>query len=116
VIRHLIGGGPERRDVLTECCLSAAVPGSLTTELEDMTCRDCRASLIARGICPECGERKLTWSAGPVKLSQVPDGRLVMRDVETQFYLGCDHCSETLISQVDPEQVAQALTKIGWRP
>jgi hypothetical protein len=116
VIRHLIGGGPERRDVLTECSLSAALPGSLVTELELVTCRDCRASLVARGICRECGSGALVWQAGPVNTSGVVDGRLTMRDVETQFWLGCEECSETLISGVSADQVAAALTEHRWRP
>lgn len=116
MIRHLIGGGPERREVLTECCLTSALPGSLVSEVEDMTCRACRDSLVARGICPNCGEKTLVWSAGPVKLTQVADGRLTMRDVETQFYLGCETCSETLINQVEPDAVAAFLTSAGWRP
>jgi ribosomal protein S27E len=116
VIRHLVGGGPERRDVLTECSLTSALPGSLVTELEDVTCRECRASLVARGICRECGEETLVWSAGPVKLNGVADGRLAVRDVETQFYLGCETCSETLISGVSPDEVAAALTERRWRP
>jgi hypothetical protein len=116
VIRHLIGGGPERREVLTECSLSAAIPGSLVTELELVTCRDCRASLVARGICRECGGGPLVWSAGPVNVSGVADGRLTMRDVVTEFYLGCEECSETLISGVSADEVATALTSAGWRP
>jgi hypothetical protein len=39
-----------------------------------------------------------------------------MNDVETIFYLGCDHCSETLISEVSPDEVAAALTAMAWRP
>lgn len=116
MIRHLIGGGPERRDVLTECCLSAVIPGSLVTDVEDMTCRDCRASLIARGICPACGEARLAWSAGPVKLTSVVDGRLTMGDVETQLYLGCEECSETLITGVTVDQVLPFLNESRWRP
>ncbi len=116
IVRHLAGGGPERRDVLTECLLTSALPGSLVTDPEDTTCRDCRASLVGRGICPVCGETALVWSAGPVKVNPIAEGRLTMRDVETQFYLGCESCSETLISGVSPDQVAVALNERKWRP
>jgi len=115
-MKHLIGGGPGRRDVLTECCLTAVVGGSLVEDVEDMNCPDCRRSLVARGICPECESDRLVWSAGPVKLSLVSDGRLTMRDVETQFHLGCEECSETLIHSVSADEVAAFLTKEGWRP
>jgi len=116
VIRHLIGGGPDRRDVLTECSLTSALPGSLVTEPEDMNCRECRRSLIGRGICPNCGETRLVWGHAQENTSGVVDGRLTMRDVATVFYLGCEECSETLISRVDAETVAAALTEAGWRP
>lgn len=111
--RHLI---LESGYALTECGLTAAVPGTLTNLLERMTCRDCRAALVRKGTCPECGEARLVWSAGPVKLNTVADGRLTMRDVETQFYLGCEECSETLIHSVSADQVAVFLTGQRWRP
>lgn len=116
MIRHLVGGGPGRRDVLTECCLSAALPGSLVTELEDVNCRDCRWSLIGRGICPVCGEKRLSWSPHPKKLTSVVDGRLTMNDVTAVFYLACDYCSETLVPGVDLDTVAAFLTSQGWTP
>ena len=116
MIRHLAGGGPERRDVLTECSLTSALPGSLVVDLEAVTCRDCRASLVARGVCRECGSTTLVWSAGPVKLNSVADGRLTVRDVETQLYLGCEECSETLITGVTVDQVLPVLNEARWRP
>jgi hypothetical protein len=116
VIRHLAGGGPERRDVLTECSLPSALPGSLTMSMGYMNCPDCRASLISRGICPACGEEALAWDCGTVKLAEVPDGRLRLNEVETQFWLGCETCSETLIHGVSPDEVVKHLTEAGWRP
>lgn len=101
---------------ITECGLTAIRPGDLTADREKMTCRDCRKSLIHQGICPECGEKMLTWSTQPRNKSGVADGRLTMRDVETTFHLGCDGCSETLYTHVDPETVAAVLTEMGWRP
>lgn len=112
MIRHLLASG----DYLTECSLTVAIPASLMTELEDVTCDDCRRSLVVQGVCPECGEKALAWSAGPVKLTPVVDGRLTMRDVETQLYLGCESCSETLISGVTIDQVLPMLNETRWRP
>lgn len=85
---------------------------------EKITCRACREILVARGECPECGVKgELTWGTHPRnKTGGVVDGRLRMYDVETIFYLACDFCSETLIARVDPDEVAAALTKLGWRP
>lgn len=111
--RHLI---LESGYALTECGLESAVPGTLTNLLERMTCADCRTALVYKGKCPECGGGPLVWSAGPVKLAPVADGRLTMRDVETQFYLGCEECSETLIHSVSADEVARFLTGSGWRP
>jgi hypothetical protein len=116
VIRHLVGGGPERRDVLTECSLSAAIPGSLVTDLELVTCLECRASLVTRGICRECGSGPLVWGHAPMSQSGVPDGRLRAGDVVSGFYLGCEACSATVLSRVHPDLVAAALTTSGWRP
>lgn len=92
------------------------VPDPLTRELEEVTCKACRAWMVKEGRCPECGERRLVWAAGPVNRSGVVDGRLTMHDVVSEFYLGCEECSETLISSVHPDEVARALTDRGWRP
>lgn len=120
MIRHLLTSGYD----LTACHLQAAIPGSLVSTLEKMNCRACRKALIRQGICPQCSDegdgimrvRKLTWSPAPRNKSGVANGRLTMNDVETIFYLGCDHCSETLISEVSPDEVAAALTAMAWRP
>lgn len=116
MIRHLIGGGPDRRDVLTECGETSALPGTLMTRIEDVNCRACKTSLIHRGICPACGEKALAWNPHPKKLTGVVDGRLRASDVETIFYLSCDYCSETLIPEVSPREVAEALTAMKWTP
>lgn len=113
MIIHLLN---PRGDALTACSLHAARRDRLTTDLEKYTCGDCRTGLIARGVCPCCGEEALTWGVHPHNNSGVADGRLTMRDVETIFYLGCDHCSETLLAHVPAEVVAKALTEMKWRP
>lgn len=113
MIRHLIGRG----DVLTICGLTSALPGSLMAEVEDVNCRDCRMALIARGQCPACGERDtLSWDPHPKKLTGVVDGRLTLHDVTAVFYLACDYCSETLISEVDLDTVAKYLTESRYLP
>lgn len=103
-------------DALTECNEFAAARRELTVDLDQRTCEACRDALIHKGICPVCGDKGLVWGVHSRKKSDVADGRLTAHDVETAFYLGCEHCSETLISEVGPEQVAQALTAMAWRP
>ena len=46
--------------------------------------------------CKECGSTHLTWQSSIVNRSNVQQGRLNTGDVECQFFLGCDECSETL--------------------
>lgn len=111
-MKHLLGRG----DWLTECYLTAARPDELTAELDECTCRACKTSLIHQGMCPACGEKTLTWSPHPKKLTSVADGRLTARDIETIFYLACDYCSETVIPEVSPAEVAEALTAMKWTP
>lgn len=116
MIIHLAGGGPDRRDVVTECCLNSAPSGSLTSDIEKTTCPDCRWSLINRGVCPNCESTKLAWGTFPSVTPGISPGRYEARDVTTEFHLGCEECSETLIALVHPNEVAAALTAMGWRP
>jgi hypothetical protein len=106
-VKHLLNG--RGGDALTTCNLLAARYDELTADLAEHNCRDCRAALIRQGVCPECGGDRVSWSYGPVKLLPIPDGRLTMRDVETQFHLGCEECSATLIHSVGPEVIAAFL-------
>lgn len=112
-MKHLLN---PRGYALTACNLTAALRGELTEELYEVTCPSCKAALINRGVCPECGEEKLAWAHGPVKLNPIADGRLTMNDVETSFYLGCEYCSETLVSGIGPDMVVAALNEHRWRP
>ncbi len=112
MIRHLIGRG----DVLTDCGLTSALPGSLMVNPEDVNCEYCRRSMMARGMCPTCGGKTIVWLPHPKKLTGVVDGRLTMNDVTAVFYLSCDYCSETLIPEVDLETVARFLTENRFMP
>lgn len=110
---HLVN--PRYRDALTACGEMAARRAELTTDRKKRTCDACRTALIRRGICPECGGDELAWGAHQHKTTNVADGRLALRDVTTTFYLGCEQCSETLISGVPADTIAAALTETGWR-
>jgi len=52
-------------------------------------------------MCHECGSKSLTWmSFNHVRVGcQVQEGRLRTNEVECMFILGCDECSETLLTR-----------------
>ena len=56
--------------------------------------------------CTNCEGVSLSWDTFPLTQGQPI----------TIFFLGCDDCSETLISHVHPDQVAVHLNEINWRP
>lgn len=115
MINHLIlASGYE----LTECRLTEVPPGDkLVKDVAEMDCRNCREALIRQGVCPECEEKgRLAWGTFQRKTTNVVDGRLTARDVVTAFYLGCEFCSETLVTEVDAETVATYLTEQRWLP
>ena len=62
--------------------------------------------------CKECGSTNLTWHTSNVIRSNVQQGRLNTNDVECLFYLGCDDCSETLMS-LRADKVAGLLGSIA---
>lgn len=92
------------------------LPDQVTDDLDKVRCRKCREEMIASGMCPECGEHRLSWSPHPKKLTGVVDGRLTMNDVTTVFYLARDWCSATLIPEVDLDTVARFLTEKRFKP
>lgn len=47
-------------------------------------------------FCKECRSSGLSWNSFPRVTRGVADGRLSANEVETEFVLGCDDCSETL--------------------
>lgn len=46
--------------------------------------------------CSHCDSRNLSWFCQMHNKSEVAEGRLRTNDVDAQFVLGCDECSETL--------------------
>lgn len=46
--------------------------------------------------CKVCGSAELTWQTSIINRSNVQQGRLNTSEMECLFFLGCDHCSETL--------------------
>lgn len=58
--------------------------------------------------CKVCGSDSLTWDTSNISTSGVPQGRLNTRDVQCVFFLGCDNCSETLVT-VNADKVATLL-------
>jgi hypothetical protein len=58
--------------------------------------------------CSACGSKSLKWHCGQKNLSGVQDGLFRMHEVGTEFYLGCEACSETL-QVVSGDQVAEHL-------
>lgn len=60
--------------------------------------------------CKECGSTALTWQTSIVNRSNVQQGRLNTHDVGCVFFLGCDHCSETLAT-VSADNVASLMNK-----
>ena len=58
--------------------------------------------------CKECGADDLTWHTHNVNRSGAQEGRLRSNDIECQWFLGCNHCSETLAT-LSADQVAELL-------
>lgn len=105
-------------DTGAECGAEFRFPEEMAVTLDEaVTCKPCRAAVITRGECPECGaEKTLVWGWAMTNTSGVVDGRLCLNEVRPVFYLGCEYCSETVVPSVDPDRVVEALTKQGWRP
>lgn len=60
--------------------------------------------------CSCCGSTELRWHCSQKNLSGVADGRLRLNEVGTEFFLGCDSCSETL-EVVSGDKVAMWMNK-----
>ena len=58
--------------------------------------------------CTDCGSAALFWQAGNIVRNGVQDGRLKLNEVQCQFVLGCERCSETL-AVVSADRLADVL-------
>lgn len=54
------------------------------------------SNILSISSCKVCGSTRLAWRTSIVNPSDVQQGRLNTRDVDCQFFLGCEDCSETL--------------------
>lgn len=64
-----------------------------------LLCDDCEVVAPASNgntPCKHCGSQDQSWQTHNVTRSGVQNGRLRLSEVECQFVLGCNHCSETL--------------------
>lgn len=89
-------------------------PAELTNEPDEVTCRDCQRALVSNGMCSFCGGTRLFWDWAAENAGSACDGRLRLSEIRTVFYLACEECSETLLI-LRAGQVAEHLTKTGWR-
>ena len=60
--------------------------------------------------CTECGSISMSWQAINTATPSVQTGRLRVIEVQCQFVLGCDICSETL-KVISTDAVANWLNK-----
>lgn len=60
--------------------------------------------------CRNCGRTDLRWQVYNVNRSGVVDGRLRSNDISVQFCLGCEGCSETLMTLSANEFMREANT------
>lgn len=59
--------------------------------------------------CKECKSTDIGWQTYYTSSGGVPDGRLRLSEVQCQFVLGCNYCSETLLV-LTGDRVAGILT------
>lgn len=62
-------------------------------------------------FCKECFSESLTWDCRVISLADVQDGRLRYSELTTEYFLGCDYCSETL-AVVSSDTVLKHLNNI----
>lgn len=55
--------------------------------------------------CKKCGSKGLFWFTSNAIRNEIQQGRLNTNDVQCQFVLGCNNCSETL-AVISADQVA----------
>lgn len=67
-------------------------------------------TITAPTSCKHCHSKHLTWQTAIVNHSGIAQGRLNTSDVGCLFFLGCDDCSETLVT-VSADKVAGLLNE-----
>lgn len=60
--------------------------------------------------CNECGSKELRLFCSQKNTSGVVDGKLRLSEVSTEFFLGCEECSETL-GVIDGDKLADMITQ-----
>jgi len=60
--------------------------------------------------CRECESTSLKWQAVNTNRGGVAEGRLRTHEVTCVFVLGCDDCSETLLT-VSADKIAEQLSQ-----
>lgn len=65
---------------------------------------------LLAAACPECGSTDTEWHCSQHTSSGVMEGRLRTHEVSTQFFLGCNHCSET-IRIISGNELARLMTE-----
>lgn len=66
--------------------------------------------------CKQCGSDKLSWFHHNAVIPDIVQGRLKSEDIQCQFILGCDECSET-IKVIRPAKIVemlQASQPVAW--
>lgn len=60
--------------------------------------------------CPECCSREIKWHCGHYTNSGVQNGRLMLSEVRTIFYAGCEECSAT-VKEISGDELALLLSE-----
>jgi len=68
-------------------------------------------SVFSISYCKECHSESLTWDCRVKSLADIQDGLLKYSELTTEFFLGCDYCSETL-AVVDSDRILKHLNNI----
>lgn len=67
---------------------------------------------MTAATCKACGSTDLSWQTHNRALGGIQQGRLNTSDVQCQFVLGCNNCSETL-KVLSADQVAELMNGQG---
>lgn len=65
--------------------------------------------------CSNCGSKDAAWHCHEVVTNGVVDGKIKLSEVSSQFYLGCNECSETLAALSGNELAAVLSNSIAKR-